>query len=271
MPLTATVTIVNIVLPLLSHIQPHTTSILSLILSVTMKFFLLIFVKCLLMLDLFSFCVQPLFLSHVDLMKVLYLLLSCFNFCVPRFSIYFQSWNIAVIFVPHTGCEVAPDVNVAAQKFLIRLLIPAPEGMNEVYLRCENVSSHSDTHTLTHLTPASTPLQHLYLCLPISPCCYTPPPHLWPALLLPGFSAPQEQQYAQWMAACRLGSKGKTLADSTFQSEIQSIRSFLAMQKTNSGSHGNAPASDESINTHSLVSPRYHKKYKPKQVESRRR
>lgn len=79
----------------------------------------------------------------------------------------------------------------------------------------------------------------------------------------------QEQQYAQWMAACRLGSKGKTLADSSFQSEIQSIRSFLAMQKSSSSSHGNVPASDESINTHSLVSPRYHKKYKPKQVQER--
>lgn len=79
----------------------------------------------------------------------------------------------------------------------------------------------------------------------------------------------QEQQYAQWMAACRLGSKGKTLADSSFQSEIQSIRSFLAMQKTNSGSHGNAPANDESINTNSLVSPRYNKKYKTKQVPKR--
>ncbi|CAN9515061.1 unnamed protein product [Ophioblennius macclurei] len=114
------------------------------------------------------------------------------------------------------GCEVAPDVNMAAQKFLIRLLIPAPEGMNEIYLRCEN-----------------------------------------------------EQQYAQWMAGCRLASKGKSLADSSFQSEIQSIRSFLAMQKTKSGSHGNATASDESINTHSLVSPRYHKKYKPKQLTPR--
>eukprot|EP00064_Thunnus_orientalis_P015108 superscaffoldBa00002742_g15157 len=114
------------------------------------------------------------------------------------------------------GCEVAPDVNVAAQKFLIRLLIPAPEGMNEVYLRCEN-----------------------------------------------------EQQYAQWMAGCRLASKGKTLADSSFQSEIQSIRSFLAMQKTSSGSHGNTDATDESINTHSLVSPRYHKKYKTKQLAPR--
>uniref|UniRef100_A0A3Q0SVM4 FERM domain containing kindlin 3b n=1 Tax=Amphilophus citrinellus TaxID=61819 RepID=A0A3Q0SVM4_AMPCI len=113
------------------------------------------------------------------------------------------------------GCEVAPDVNVAAQKFLIRLLIPAPEGMNEVYLRCEN-----------------------------------------------------EQQYAQWMAGCRLASKGKTLADSSFQSEIQSIRSFLAMQKTNSSS-SNTNASEESINPHSLVSPRYHKKYKPKQLTPR--
>lgn len=90
--------------------------------------------------------------------------------------------------------------------------------------------------------------------------------------LVPAFpvAPPQEQQYAQWMAACRLGSKGKTLADSSFQSEIESIRSFLAMQKSNPSSHGNAAASDESINTHSLVSPRYHKKYKAKQVQKRR-
>lgn len=39
------------------------------------------------------------------------------------------------------------------------------------------------------------------------------------------------------------------------------------MQKSNSGSHGNTPANDESINTYSLVSPRYHKKYKVKQVQ----
>lgn len=54
---------------------------------------------------------------------------------------------------------MAPDVNVAAQKFLIRLLIPAPEGMNEVYLRCENVRPLSFPPPL---------FQHLYLCLPIS-------------------------------------------------------------------------------------------------------
>ncbi|XP_008325083.1 fermitin family homolog 3b [Cynoglossus semilaevis] len=111
------------------------------------------------------------------------------------------------------GCEVAPDVSLASQKFIIKLRIPAPEGMNEVHLRCEN-----------------------------------------------------EQQYAQWMAACRLASKGKTLADSSFQSEIQSIHTFLAMQKTNSGTNSSAAAGDESINAYSLVSPRYHKKNKAKQL-----
>ncbi|XP_066515792.1 fermitin family homolog 3 [Hoplias malabaricus] len=112
------------------------------------------------------------------------------------------------------GCEVAPDVSVAAQKFCIRLLIPEPEGMNEVYLRCDN-----------------------------------------------------EQQYSKWMAACRLASKGKTLADATFSSEVQSIQSFLAMQRTTPGSK--TVQNDDSINTHSLVSPRYQKKYKPKQLTPR--
>lgn len=112
------------------------------------------------------------------------------------------------------GCEVAPDVNVAGQKFCIRLLIPAPEGMNEVYLRCEN-----------------------------------------------------EDQYSKWMAACRLASKGTSLADSSYQSEVQSIRTFLAMQQTNP--NVSSTRADESINTHSLVSPRYHKKYKVKQLTPR--
>uniref|UniRef100_A0A4W4E6B4 Band 4.1 domain-containing protein n=1 Tax=Electrophorus electricus TaxID=8005 RepID=A0A4W4E6B4_ELEEL len=114
----------------------------------------------------------------------------------------------------HTGCEVAPDVSVATQKFCIRLLIPEPEGMNEVYLRCDN-----------------------------------------------------EQQYSKWMAACRLASKGKTLADASFSTEVQSIQSFLAMQRTSSSNK--AAQTDESINTHSLVSPRYQKKYKPKQLTPR--
>lgn len=146
---------------------------------------------------------------------------------------------------------------MAAQKFLIRLLIPAPEGMNEVFLRCQDVRRCA----LAQLSP------HLPLLFPLFFQIITATYYLTPNLI-PAFP-PQEQQYAQWMAACRLGSKGKTLADSSFQSEIESIRSFLLMQKSNPSSHGNAAANDESINTHSLVSPRYHKKYKAKQVQKR--
>ncbi|XP_076148361.1 fermitin family homolog 3b [Alosa pseudoharengus] len=112
------------------------------------------------------------------------------------------------------GSEVAPDVNVAGQKFCIKLLVPAPEGMNEVYLRCDN-----------------------------------------------------EKQYAQWMAACKLASKGLTMADSSFDSEVKSIQTFLSMQHTNPGAQ--VTQTDESINTLSLVSPRYHKKYKAKQLTPR--
>ncbi|XP_028665506.1 fermitin family homolog 3-like [Erpetoichthys calabaricus] len=111
------------------------------------------------------------------------------------------------------GCEVAPDVNIAGQKFCIKLLIPAPDGMNEIYLRCDD-----------------------------------------------------EKQYSRWMAACRLASKGKTMADSSYQSEVQNILAFLTMQKKNPGTQ---VASDENINTHSLVSPRYQKKYKAKQLTPR--
>ncbi|XP_077322756.1 fermitin family homolog 2-like, partial [Lithobates pipiens] len=37
------------------------------------------------------------------------------------------------------GCEVTPDVNISGQKFIIKLLIPVAEGMNEIWLRCDNV------------------------------------------------------------------------------------------------------------------------------------
>ncbi|EDW19632.1 unc-112-related protein [Drosophila mojavensis] len=40
-----------------------------------------------------------------------------------------------------------------------------------------------------------------------------------------------EEQYAKWMAACRLAAKGRSLADSSYESEVNSIRSLLQMQK----------------------------------------
>lgn len=41
---------------------------------------------------------------------------------------------------PPPGCEVTPDVDVGAQKFCIKLLVAAPEGMSEIQLRCRDVS-----------------------------------------------------------------------------------------------------------------------------------
>lgn len=72
----------------------------------------------------------------------------------------------------------------------------------------------------------------------------------------------QEEQYAKWMAACRLASKGRSLADSSYDSEVSSIKSFLSMQKP-------AHAPTVSINPGSIdpadfLSPRIQKKLKGK-------
>uniref|UniRef100_UPI00398F4114 fermitin family homolog 2 isoform X4 n=1 Tax=Pristiophorus japonicus TaxID=55135 RepID=UPI00398F4114 len=114
------------------------------------------------------------------------------------------------------GCEVTPDVNISGQKFNIKLLIPVAEGMNEIWLRCDN-----------------------------------------------------EKQYAQWMAACRLASKGKTMADSSYSLEVQNILSFLKMQHLNPDPQVIPDQNSTDINPECFVSPRYLKKYKNKQISAR--
>ncbi|XP_074129451.1 fermitin family homolog 3 [Sminthopsis crassicaudata] len=118
------------------------------------------------------------------------------------------------------GCEVVPDVNVSGQKFCIKLLVPSPEGMSELCLRCQD-----------------------------------------------------EQQYAQWMAGCRLASKGRTMADSSYQSEVQAILAFLSLQRAGGGSGPANPqgpdASGEGLNPHGLVAPRFQRKLKAKQLTPR--
>lgn len=71
-----------------------------------------------------------------------------------------------------------------------------------------------------------------------------------------------EHQYAQWLAACRLAAKGKTLSDSSFEMEVNSIKAFLSMQ---------SPATAPAINPNSLeivaedyVAPRFARKIKSK-------
>ena len=74
----------------------------------------------------------------------------------------------------------------------------------------------------------------------------------------------QEEQYAKWMAACRLASKGKTMADSSYDSEVQSIQAFLSMQHP-----APAPVIDANridFQPEDFVAPRFLKKLKTKQV-----
>ncbi|EDW78905.1 uncharacterized protein Dwil_GK11417 [Drosophila willistoni] len=49
-----------------------------------------------------------------------------------------------------------------------------------------------------------------------------------------------EEQYAKWMAACRLAAKGRSLADSSYESEVSSICSLLQMQKPAARSQASA-------------------------------
>ncbi|XP_025771138.1 fermitin family homolog 3 [Puma concolor] len=118
------------------------------------------------------------------------------------------------------GCEVVPDVNVSGQKFCIKLLVPSPEGMSEIHVRCQD-----------------------------------------------------EKQYAHWMAGCRLASKGRTMADSSYASEVQAILAFLSLQRTGGGGSGNHPqgpdASAEGLNPYGLVAPRFQRKFKAKQLTPR--
>jgi len=67
-----------------------------------------------------------------------------------------------------------------------------------------------------------------------------------------------EAQYAQWMAACRLAAKGKSLADIGFDQEVSAIKAFLSMQH---------PATTPAINPSTLdisvedyLAPRFMKK-----------
>ncbi|KAM9067805.1 fermitin family homolog 1 [Sarcophilus harrisii] len=114
------------------------------------------------------------------------------------------------------GCEVVPDVNVSGRKFGIKLLIPVADGMNEVYLRCDN-----------------------------------------------------ENQYARWMAACILASKGKTMADSSYWSEVNNILSFLKMKNRNTTSQTSSDPECMDMKPECFVSPRCAKKYKSKQLAAR--
>ncbi|XP_037376982.1 fermitin family homolog 1 [Talpa occidentalis] len=78
-----------------------------------------------------------------------------------------------------------------------------------------------------------------------------------------------ENQYAQWMAACILASKGKTMADSSYQPEVVNILSFLKMKNRSSTCQVASSLENLDMNPESFVSPRCAKKYKSKQLATR--
>lgn len=71
-----------------------------------------------------------------------------------------------------------------------------------------------------------------------------------------------EQQYSNWLAACRLAAKGKTLADPSFEMEVNAIKAFLSMQAPATAPVIN-PASIE-ISPDDYVAPRFTRKMKSK-------
>uniref|UniRef100_F1MQH3 FERM domain containing kindlin 1 n=1 Tax=Bos taurus TaxID=9913 RepID=F1MQH3_BOVIN len=75
-----------------------------------------------------------------------------------------------------------------------------------------------------------------------------------------------ESQYAQWMAACILASKGKTMADSSYQPEVLNILSFLKMKNRNSAPQVASGLENMDMNPECFVSPRCAKKHKSKQL-----
>ena len=71
----------------------------------------------------------------------------------------------------------------------------------------------------------------------------------------------QEDQYARWMAAFRLASKGRTMADSSYEGEVRSIASLLSMQRPAPPSPLPAP-NDTNFTPENYIAPRFFRKMK---------
>ncbi|VDN07026.1 unnamed protein product [Thelazia callipaeda] len=83
-----------------------------------------------------------------------------------------------------------------------------------------------------------------------------------------------EHQYARWMAACRLASRGKTMADASYNLEVDSIKKLLQMQS--GGVQNNAAKNYPSVelppdfNVDEFVSQRYARRARSKQALQQR-
>ena len=65
------------------------------------------------------------------------------------------------------------------------------------------------------------------------------------------------------MAACKLASKGKTMADGTYEAEVQSITAFLNMQRPKQIA---VDPNHMDIQPEEFVAPKFFRRIKTKQV-----
>ncbi|XP_050531297.1 unc-112-related protein-like [Daktulosphaira vitifoliae] len=76
-----------------------------------------------------------------------------------------------------------------------------------------------------------------------------------------------EEQYAKWMAACRIAAKGRPLSINTYESEVKSIKAFLEMQHPAVIQSPVISPSSLDINTEDYIPHRYARKLKGKLVQ----
>lgn len=76
----------------------------------------------------------------------------------------------------------------------------------------------------------------------------------------------QEEHYCRWMAACKLASQGKTMADSSYVTEVESLKILLSRQQPALSPALVQLQFDVNVNAEDFVAPRYHKRIKNKQV-----
>ncbi|CAB3398750.1 unnamed protein product [Caenorhabditis bovis] len=85
-----------------------------------------------------------------------------------------------------------------------------------------------------------------------------------------------EHQYARWMAACRLASRGKSMADASYQQEVESIKNLLRMQNGSGNENGTASRKSNAVklpndfNVDEYVSSRYVRRARSKQALQQR-
>jgi kindlin 2 len=68
------------------------------------------------------------------------------------------------------------------------------------------------------------------------------------------------------MAACKLASQGKTMADSSYVTEVESLKILLSRQQPALSPALAQLQFDVNVNAEDFVAPRYHKRIKNKLV-----